>query len=147
MILQIDPRWHNPAIQQYGCHLLAECFLINRFNVPMSIEIIEQAISALQMVVAPNGKPAIDTRMTINDPDALVKHFGLLYSSWARIEGPGYLCKPWEQELQEWRRAGVNFSHWVAGDGKGNVAYDPEGYSKSVASGQILRQKIFTIYR
>ncbi len=146
MILQIDSRWENPSMHDNGCHVLSECFLVNRIgNIPMSIDIIEAMILKLQGMTAPNGKPAIDTELTVNDPDAIVTYFGLHYTKYARLEGPLYICGHGEQELLHWSRPGVTVTHWTTGDGAGNVAYDPEGYSLSVSQGKMFEKKIFTM--
>jgi hypothetical protein len=147
VILQIDPRWTHPSMHPYGCHVLTECFIINRVgNVPMGIDIIETMIKVLGERKAPNGNPVVDGNLVVNDPDQVVTYFGLQYSRSCRMEGPTYVCLPTEQELLQWHRPGITFYHWTAGDGRGNCTFDPEGYSLSVRYGGIVAKKVFTIH-
>lgn len=158
MILQIDPRFSNePDIQQFGCHYLSELFLINRCgNVPMSIGIITATFhlmrTQLSSYQADPHTPTyvIGAQCSMNNPDDIVTQFELKFAKGCRFEGIDYICQDGEQELLQFTRPRdddptKSWWHWVAGDGKGNVAYDPEGYSLTVARGSMSRKKIFTI--
>jgi len=150
MILQIDKRFTDPEIGTYGCHFLAELFLCNRAgNIDLSIGIIQAALNILRTQKA-SYQPdktkttyVIGEQITTNNPDDVVTYFKLTYSRAARFEPMAYQCNKAEQELIQYSRPG--WWHWVAGDGKGNIAYDPEGYSRTVAEGKPVRKKIFTL--
>ena len=150
MILQIDKRMTEPDIVKYGCHYMSELFLINRCgNVEISIGIIIAKFHQLSTQLA-SYQPTVEKptyvigpQCAMNNPDDIVTEFGLKYRKPCRFEGPEYQCTPEEQELLQFERP--HWWHWVAGEGKGNVAYDPEGYSLTVAQGRLVRKKIFTI--
>lgn len=147
MILQLDKRFKLYPFADYGCHVMSECFVINRIgNISLDPSIIEDMVTVLSKLQAPNGKPSIDPAdLTVNDPDAIVRYFGLSATTWARMEVPGYTCKPGEEELLQFSKPG--YLHWVAGDGNGHVTYDPLGYSHTVADGMLIAKKIFSITR
>ncbi len=152
MILQTDRRFTDPEIGPYGCQWMAQLFLLHRFGVEFSIEIIQTALSALRIQKASyqgeSPDPAnpiyvIGSQCFINNPEDIVTYFGLTYGAPARMTTPGYTCKQGEQEILQWKRPG--WTHYCAGDGRGNVAYDPEGYSVTVREGVLTGKKIFTI--
>ena len=151
MILQIDSRFdEEPDIQKYGCQFMSLIFTLNRCgNIVVSTGIILAAFRVLQAQEAsyqPNpGAPVhvLGPQCTMNNPDDMVKYFGMDYKRVCRFEDVNYICQPGEEELLQFQRPG--WYHWVAGDGKGNVAYDPEGYSLTVRDGHMIHKKIFTI--
>lgn len=158
MILQIDSRFDSePDIQKYGCHYLSLLFLINRCgNVPLSVGIITATFHLLSTQRA-SYQPdehvvtyVIGAQCAMNNPDDIVAQFDMKSVATCRFEGADYICKTGEQELLQFTRPmdgepGKSWWHWVAGDGKGNVAYDPEGYSLTVRDGTLARKKIFSI--
>ena len=64
-------------------------------------------------------------------------------------EGPLYVCKPGEFEVQRWERPTPKmiYSHFVRGYGDGSirVKYDPLGSSKTVAEGKLVSKRIFSM--
>lgn len=156
MILQIDGRFSvEPEIQKYGCHYLAQLFVMNRrCNIELSTDrildmyhVLKGRAASYQPPDRPTGDPlmVIGDRAEQNNPDDIITYFDLTYSRTARFEDLNYICTPDEQELIQYARP--NWWHWVAGDGRGNVAYDPEGYSITVAQGHPVRKKIFSIIK
>ena len=152
MILQTDKRFAtDPELTPYGCHFMAELFMLNKLaNIELSIGIILAALNALRAKPSSYQPPdaqdtvyVIGSQCTINNPDDVVSYFELSFVKGCRMEAPDYQCQPGEQELLEWQRPG--WTHWVTGDGKGNVAYDPEGYSVTVREGSLVAKKIFTV--
>ena len=154
MILQTDKRFAtDPELTPYGCHFMAELFLLNKLaNIELSVGIILAALNTLRSQEASyqgeqpdplNPIYVIGSECTVNNPDDIVSYFHLQYRTSARMEAPSYLCQPDEQELLQWERPG--WVHWVTGDGKGNVAYDPEGYSVTVREGNMVAKKIFAV--
>ena len=161
MILQRDLRFSDdPELTPYGCHFMAELFLLNRVaNIELAVEVILKALNELRRRRASyQPEPGeqltvIGPQVTINNPDDIALYFGVKYKHTARMEDANYVCVTGEQELLQWTRpregdtTGENpWIHWVAGDGLGHVAYDPEGYSVTVAHGTMIAKKIFTFY-
>ena len=66
-----------------------------------------------------------------------------------RKEGPEYLCKPGEYEILRYEREiktpgkTVTIAHFVRGDGKGKVLYDPYEGSRTVRDGHLVSKRIF----
>ena len=152
MILQTDKRFaSDPELTPYGCHFMAELFMLNKIgNIELSVGVILAAINTLRTQRA-SYQPDPDTptyvigpQCTINNPDDIVTYFGLMYRVGCRmVYDLTYECQPGEQELLQWERPG--WVHWVTGNGKGSVAYDPEGYSVTVREGKLVAKKIFTV--
>jgi len=72
----------------------------------------------------------------------------LTYKAWiCNKQGADYKCKPGEVEILRYERvkAGVTLSHFVLGDGMGNIKYDPMGdNSPTVRYGTLVSKRIFT---
>jgi len=154
MILQTDKRFSSdPEMNLYSCHFMAELFMLNKIgNIELSVGIILAALNTFRAQKASyqgehpdpaNPVYVIGPQCTINNPDDIVSHFELSFAKGCRMEAPDYECRAGEQELLQWERPG--WTHWVTGDGKGNVAYDPEGYSVTVREGSLVAKKIFTV--
>jgi hypothetical protein len=94
--------------------------------------------------------------------DCMVLDAGRLLSgisgiAWTCIKaGPGhdlpveYVCKSGEREILRYERpsepgdsSGTERAHFVVGDGRGNLAWDPWGDSHTVAVGQVVSKRIF----
>ena len=59
---------------------------------------------------------------------------------------PVYLCAPDEFDVQAWFNPRTDFTHFMAGDGKFDVAYDPiEGGSVTRREGHLLSKRIFKL--
>ena len=61
-----------------------------------------------------------------------------------RKEAPTYMPSPDEREILRFERPtpGLIYSHFVVGDMRGGVAYDPLGDSLTVAEGQLVSKRI-----
>jgi len=60
---------------------------------------------------------------------------------------PFYVCEPYDFEILCYHKDGASFNHFVSGDGKGLVLYDPwssEG-SDSVKNGSCIGKRIYRI--
>jgi len=90
MILQIDRRFSVlPEIQTYGCHYLAQLFIMNKLsNIALDTDIIMKSYNELRGKVASyqpedreKGDPLmiIGNHAEINNPDDIVTYFGMKY--------------------------------------------------------------------
>lgn len=85
------------------------------------------------------------------DDDCLVKEAGGLASNLfgkpveCRKEAKDYATKPGEVEILrfEVEKTGATYSHFVVGDGAGNVAWDPWPNSLTVKNGKLAGKRIF----
>ncbi len=61
-------------------------------------------------------------------------------------QGPTYQAKPGELEILRFElvKTGATFAHFVVGDGRGNVAWDPWPGSLTVKNGQMAGKRIFS---
>lgn len=66
-----------------------------------------------------------------------------------RHEAKDYRAKEGEIEIlrYEWRRKGEVSAHFVLGDGKGRVAYDPLDGANTVKNGVVESKRIFTPHK
>ena len=84
------------------------------------------------------------------DEDCFVKNPSAVMSlaaggAWSvRHEGPTYIPKSDEYEILrfEQKAAMKTFAHFVVGDGRGQVAYDPLDRSQTVLEGQLVSKRI-----
>ena len=80
----------------------------------------------------------------ILDPAAVLGFFNR--DKWEVFHAtPEYLPKPGELEILRFERVppGMTYSHFVVGDGKGAVAFDPYGVSRTVRDGALVSKRIF----
>lgn len=89
------------------------------------------------------------------DAGALMSHISGLPWTCFKV-GPGhgipleYQCKPGELEVLRYERppekgdtGATERAHFVVGDGRGNLAWDPWGDSHTVAVGRVVSKRIF----
>ena len=79
----------------------------------------------------------------VNDASAVME--ALAGGQWSvRKEGPDYAPKNGEFEVLRFERPTpkVIYSHFVLGDGRGGVKYDPLGNSQTVAGGELMSKRI-----
>jgi len=63
-----------------------------------------------------------------------------------RTEGNDYEPKPCEEEILELKRKDMDGSHFVSGNGKGGIEFDPiEGGSVTARLGWVESKRIYTI--
>lgn len=135
MILQIDTRLKH-IIQTDGCYFMSLLWHCNRLNnIPFSPE----KINAFYDSALKYGW--IEEDCTILNPTAILQHFGVNYKYTDKWERPDYKCRQGEIEILKFIRP--EHEHFVAGDGNGNVTYDPMGASKTVAEGKLQSKRIF----
>ena len=140
MIRQNDMRLRVP-IREHGCYFMSLLELINRYtNLPLSVNRINNSIylGAIQQ-----GHMTMQCYM--QDPSGFCKWLGWNATYTDRHEKPTYLCKDNEAEVLCFE--GKYGAHFVSGDGKGHVAYDPyytdSGGSASVRFGELVSKRVF----
>lgn len=69
-------------------------------------------------------------------PDKMLASIGFKATTYVRVEQPGYVAKPNEHLILQWRRPG--FEHYTCED------FDPEGYSRTVIEGHIVAVVVCT---
>ena len=116
---------------EYGCYFLSLLHLVTSDYA---------ALSLFQLAL---DKKYINDDCYINDPSAVLKLAA--GGKWdIRKENADY--KPTRDELEilrfERKTTGMTYSHFVTGDGFGNVVYDPLGDSRTVTEGQLISKRI-----
>ena len=125
-------------IQKWGCYFLSIAYFCEKDNgEPFTVDDLNKAFKDLLKV------KAVDIECTVLNPDAII----------ARLNGKGkkfkgkadakYICAGNEFEIQEWYNIATNYTHFVAGDGKGDVLWDSYGHSRTVREGKLTGKRIF----
>jgi hypothetical protein len=139
MILQRDERLRK-EIQEEGCYFMSILFLVNKHtNIKLSPEFINQVFEILVSV------GAMSSDCYILDPEAIFQYLNLPVKYTDQHEGPSRVCGPDEIEILYF--FGPAGGHFVVGDGKGNVAYDPWGISRAVTEGRLVSKRIFRVVK
>lgn len=100
--------------------------------------------SELNAIVEEAVKVGVVTEnMKVMYPDRLFEMFGLNVTFTQKHEEPDRICKDGEVEVLFFT-AGT-LQHFVVGDGKGNVKWDPYGDSKTVREGSLKSKRIFKV--
>jgi len=90
----------------------------------------------------------ITPAMDVQQPDDILEYLGVKEAEAVREEGPDYQCKENEFELCMWAYTDLTGHYWehaIAGDGKGNQAYDPLGLSHCGRLGKIVTKRIIHV--
>ena len=145
MILQRDPRL-LPEIREQGCYFMSILFFINKFtNTQWTGNKINQFYRTMVHIGAimadADFTTVSDDDSTIIDPDKifLMKGCNVRYNN--RHDPPDYVCNDNEFEILKLVYQGK--AHFVCGDGKGNVTYDPWGESETAKKGYLHSKRIF----
>jgi hypothetical protein len=140
MIRQDDSRL-NINIQKYGCYFMSILYFVNKYdNFGFSADIINGLY-----VHFVTREYMTDTCFVLN-PEAIFEELGLpvemvFLDGSHRIPPEAQVLED-EFEILFFKREG-HHGHFVAGDGFGNVAYDPAGNSLSVRHGELLSKRVF----
>ena len=141
MIKQNDMRLRSP-IRQYGCYFMSLLWHINRYtNTPLSVQRINSSIyhGAVQ-------QGFMTSNCYVQDPTGFCQWLGWDAVYTGKHEKPDYICGPNEAEILLFKHDKAG-DHFVAGDGKGNVTYDPwyheRGGSLCASEGVLVSKRIF----
>ena len=135
MILQRDERLKK-QIQDEGCYFMSILFLVNKYtNIKLSTEFINQIFDVLVSV------KAMSPDCYILDPEDIFNYLGMDVEYTDQHEAPTRLCE--DDEIEILYFFGPAGGHFVAGDGRGNVTYDPWGVSRAVTDGRLVSKRIF----
>ena len=134
MILQRDSRL-NADIQARGCYYMSLLFLANKwarhqFDIAEIRRVYEHVVTLGWM----------REDCYILTPERILGYVEL-ETVYLGHRGPHYLCGERDIEVLCYQRGGQ--THFVTGDGKGHVAYDPWGVSRAVAEGTLVSKRIF----
>lgn len=122
------------TLGEYGCYFLS--------LVRLSEKIRGKRIDAVAAFVIALERKWADKDATMLDPAAILSAMsGKRFT--VRKEDAGYKAAPNEYEVLLFTNG--SYSHFVLGDGNGNVEYDPLGKSRSVAEGKITGKRIFAL--
>ena len=116
---------------EFGCYFLSLLHLANRDN--DAIGLYRQAIAVGVM----------DEDCYIKDPARLLSL--IAGGTWRVVhQAAQYLTKSDELEILRFERKATTktYAHFVVGDGRGQVAYDPLDNAQTVAQGQIVSKRI-----
>ena len=139
MILQRDQRL-NPVLQKYGCYLMSILFLANKHT---NCELSTGMINEIFQILIDHGY--VEEDAYIRNPDKVFDFMGLPVYYYDQHLPPNQDCEKDEIEILMFQKG--NWKHFVVGDGKGYVAYDPYGVSKAVTEGRLTNKRIFKILR
>jgi hypothetical protein len=135
MILQTDRRLRS-EIRDYGCYFMSILWHVVRLT---GLALDTDIINALYIMCV-NFK-WMDNNCKILDPQAIFRHLNVWVRYTDRHEPIERMCAEDEIEVLCWSYQGK--THFVAGDGRGNVTYDPAGESQSVKYGFLASKRIF----
>lgn len=82
----------------------------------------------------------------IFDPEGIFQYFGIDVTYTDRHEPPDYQTLDGDIEILYYERVkpdGDKVPHFVAGDGRGGIAFDPAGDSRTVREGTLKSKRIF----
>lgn len=136
---QNDPAL-NIKIFHYGCGILSGCYLTGKdWNAKDVNNLYYKLLNA----------KAIDADCTITWAP-FAKAMGMTFIKFADAD---YVCASDEIEIQQWYNPNTKLKHFVVGNGKKDVLYDPVYYhheggikkqgSNTVAHGYIIGKRIF----
>lgn len=114
-----------------GCYFISLLRLVNREN--DAIQLYRQAVQI----------GALDEDCFVKIPSQVLSLAA--GGAWnVRYETASYIPKAGEMEILRYERKAAmkTFAHFVVGDGRGHVAYDPLDTSQTVTGGQLVSKRI-----
>jgi hypothetical protein len=140
-IYQTDAEF-PPDIRSYGCYFLSLLFQLDRL---FSLGIMDHKI--IQAIYEAESKDFdLGPECYISNPKGLANHVARGKTDFLGRFDRFYVCRENEFEVCRWFNPNTDFGHFVAGDGKGNVIYDPiEGGSRTVREGYLESKRIFQV--
>ena len=135
MILQTDNRL-NDNINRFGCYFMSLLFVINK-HVGYKLSTVVITKLYLELVEL----RFMDTNCYIKDPEGILNYLGLKCKYTNRHEPPKYKAKHGEIEILCLQYP--NYKHFVAGDGNGNISFNPMGVTADNA--YIHSKRIFKL--
>jgi hypothetical protein len=140
MILQIDPEVVHKPIRKFGCYFFSTLWHIEQFTGRRLTyeQIMEHYCCLVQLGY-------MDNDCYINSLNGILEHFGMPYQYTGKHEPASYLTGPNELEILKFERERPGkdpVPHFVAGDGCGQVAFDPYGNSRTVREGSLASKRI-----
>lgn len=139
MILQTNSKL-NAKIHEYGCYFMDIVWHAVRKK---GLEVTPEIINTLyDKAIAAGG---MNENCLILNPDVVFKTLGLDVKYTGRHEKPSRRCAMNEIEILKFTNPTTGFSHFVAGDGYGHVAYDSLGESVTVREGYLESKRIFKV--
>lgn len=153
MVYQFDPEL-NPNglnfIKEWGCYFcallkIAEETRGRKFSAQeaYSVYLAAQYTGIVQKEEF-NDDGTIKDGCTVYDPDALL-HLAGGQGSVRKVSGASYRCAPNERQILRFYNPSTGYRHFVVGDGKGGVDWDPLEKSKTAREGYIEEQRIITL--
>lgn len=133
------------AVKKYGCYFMSLLFLANKHG---GVDLDPRRI--MQLYSDAIGRQLMDESCYIKDPGGILFLAGLRATYSQRHDPPDYLCDSDEIEILKFERPREpegTWKHFVVGDGRGHVAYDPFGCSKTVAEGVLKTKRVFELAR
>lgn len=135
MIYQTDEEF-NEEIREFGC-----CFITLLFLIDQSL-LTHEKVTELFTKFKDEGK--LTEECFVQDPQGICDSLtggNLIYKGWNTASYP-CVCK--EVEQQVWYNPNTKFYHFVVGDGKSNVVYDPiKDGSFTVRYGYLESKRIY----
>jgi hypothetical protein len=116
---------------EYGCFFLS--------IVHIAEEITGKRIDAIATYIDAFERKWIDNEATVLNPGAILSALTGGHYTVSKEEA-NYKTAAHEREVLVFK---AKFTHFVAGDGTGKVAYDPLGNSNTVATGSVIGKRIF----
>lgn len=140
MILQRDTRLPE-NIRTDGCYFMSLLWWANKLaNVPLDT-------SRIQDVIYPHclSHKWLNRELYIFDPDAILAYLGVDARYHGQHDAPTRVCGDNEFEILLFHYSPKDWYHFTAGDGLGNVTYDPWGVSITATRGSLKSKRIFTL--
>jgi hypothetical protein len=120
------------TLGEYGDYFLSVVHLAE--------EITDRRIDAVMVFVKALENKWLDDEATMLCPDAILSDLtGKKFS--VMVEKTAYIPRAGEYEILLFKSGSAQ--HFVLGDNRGNVAYDPLGNSNAVAEGSLTGKRIF----
>ncbi len=135
MILQTDKRL-DQTINKYGCYFMSLLFVSNKYT---GYNLSTTVITKLYNDFIKRG--FMDKNCYIQNPSAIMRYLGLAATYNQRHDPPKYKCG--KDEIEILCLQYKNFTHFVVGDGRGNIAYNPMG--KTAPDYYLKSKRIFKI--
>ena len=140
MVYQTDTPLGN-VINHFGCYFCSILYFIEKF---VGIQMTDDSVLQIYNSCVANG--IIGNECFINDSDKLMNFVAPGFAVSKGKQDPTYQLQQNEFEVLCMYNPKTDFTHFIAGDGNGNVEFDPiQGGSRTAREGYVKSLRIFSI--
>lgn len=123
------------------------CYILSIFAMAEAVTGVAKSAKDVFLAIADAWREGwINDQHAIVNAEAIADATGVDFTYLGKMPAT-YICGPGEKEILEFFNVATGVTHFVLGDGKGGVAFDPYENSRTVREGKIVSKRPFKVVK